>query len=128
MCRPAIKGINFVLDRVSTDGEIFSNLCRSMNRFLQAALTFSEDTLAVTLGCGCCLIVSLLTTTIILWQLRNNRKKSVRATPVSFNESIAALQCFVAATVVAIQALILFAALDTTVRRTSVVLSDVQEF
>ena len=62
---------------------------------------------------------SLLTMTIILWQLCNNRgKSSVRATPVSFNESIAAFQCFVAATVVAVQALILFAALDTTVRTT----------
>ena len=61
---------------------------------------------------------SLLTMTIILWQLRNNRGNSVRATPVSFNESIAAFQCFAAATVVAVQALILFAALDTTVRLT----------
>ena len=98
-----------------------------MKCFSQAALTFSEDTLAVTLGCGCCLIVSLLTATIILWQLRNNRKRSVRATPVSFNESIAASQCFVAATVVAVQALILFAALDTTVRLTSMILSNVQK-
>ena len=61
---------------------------------------------------------SLLTMTIILWQLRNNRGNSVRATTVSFNESIAAFQCFVAGTVVAVQALILFAALDTSVRTT----------
>ena len=105
-----------MLNGVSNCSGTVSHLCPLMNRSLQAALTFSEDTLAVTLGCGCCLIVSLLTATIILWQLRNNRKKSVRATPVSFNESIAASQCFVAATVVAVQALILFAALDTTVR------------
>ena len=53
--------------------------------------------------------------TVILWQLYNRRGNGVRAATVSFNASIAAFQCFVAATVVAITTLILFAALDTTV-------------
>ena len=58
--------------------------------------------------------------TVILWQLCNRRGgKSVRAAAaaatVSFNAPIAAFQCLVAASVVAITTLILFAALDTTV-------------